>query len=327
MSFNITGFDPNIFYAINSTLHIILFLVFHLPTFILNILCVVALVLAKALNWQIRATLANILTAEIVISIGISFFYVGYPIRVSSGDDFNYSCTIGLGIVILGFLANTTAVSLYAITVYIFMKYGPSKLKWYIMAAFATGPWIVFTVIGILLAVQTSSSTVSHGFCVYEEEQEPLREKQKYILFAIVGTVLLFSLCLVLIFGVLTCLHVRKHVTEGNTSNKKAISKILLYHLVKMSILLAQFMTNAVLNVSLQPARTRNGVILFLVIEYVLVNATFDITSLLTPILSLIILQPLRDMLKLMLKRMCCCFKQSVVHHLPENTVVTEISP
>lgn len=132
MAFNITGFDPEVFYTINSTLQVVLFVVFHVPAIILNVLCIGALLLIKTVNWHIRATLTNILAAEIVTSISVSFFNIGYPIRVSIGNEFDYSCIIGLGLVVLGFLSNTTAVALYAITVYVFLKCGLRNLKWYV---------------------------------------------------------------------------------------------------------------------------------------------------------------------------------------------------
>lgn len=124
------------------------------------------------------------------------------------------------------------------------------------------------------------------------------------------------------IFSILTCLHVRKLGAEENKNKKKAIMKILLYHSVKMGIWFCTVRSSKQLSAT--AVKDRNGVVSFLVIDYIIGYATFHITALLTPILSLIILRPLREVLKL---KMSCCSKQSPAIGPPEDTLVTEVPP
>lgn len=86
MSFNLTGSDLDTFYAINSVVQILLFSIFHQPVIFLDVLCIAAMLFARAINWQIKATIINIFAAEIVSSIGLSILYVGYLIRASSNS-------------------------------------------------------------------------------------------------------------------------------------------------------------------------------------------------------------------------------------------------
>ena len=46
--------------------------------------------------------------------VGASFYYIGYPIRAKTANP--VSCDIGLGVSVTGFLSNTSATALYAIT-------------------------------------------------------------------------------------------------------------------------------------------------------------------------------------------------------------------
>ena len=300
MSFNITGFDPDVFNTFNSAIQIILFVALTIPAIVLLVVSSIALLLAKTINWQMKTTLLNIFAAEIVTSIGIAILHMaGYPIRVKFGDEKAISCNIGLGLTVFGSLIITTGTSLYAITVYIFIKCGPKKMKVFIIAAFITISWIVYVIFGAVISVNTVNDTRnSNGFCVYETADESAPP----IIGIIIGIVLLVNMCVVSVLGILTYI-VRRSVSEAGTSTKKALTKILLYLTMRMAVILGEFIFAELTSVFRPPPSSRNDIIGFLAVQYILVEGSLTIFSLLTPIVSIIILKPVRNALQLMCTR------------------------
>ena len=322
MSFNITGFKPDVFAAFNSAINIGVFLTLTVPKLVLNVLCIVALLFAKTLNRKIKVTLINIFVAETVFSIGLSVKYIGYPIRVSNVDASGISCDIRVGFLFTGYLTNATAITLYAITVYLFIKYGKKKMKMCVIALSIAISWTVFSVIGIIVA--SPAVTVSNGFCVIEGGGEPSLSS---IPPAIAALVLLVSVCLVTTFGVLTC-SVRRQVAECSTDTKKAITKILFYHAIKMLVLSVEFGGGVLLTVLRPPPSSHSDVVAFLAINYIIVDVLNDVAFLMTPIVSLIILKPLREALVML----CPCCGQRPNVALPASrayvmTAATSTAP
>jgi hypothetical protein len=318
MSFNITGFDPDTFDQTHSAVHILLLLIFLLPASFLNILCSVALGFARAINWQIKVALINIFAAEIVQSIGASIFYIGHPIRAKHDIEHAYSCGIGLSVVILGFLANTSAVAIYAIAVYVLMKYGPDKLKWWVMAVSVAVPWVLYFCIGLIVTLINSLSlSSSQGFCVQGDEGAAES------LSTIAGVILFINMTATCVFAVFTYRLARKGAQlEGNSVATRSITKIVFYHLIKMFVLVVQFLISGVIRVFVSPVNGYNSVIVFLVMHYIS-DLTINISLILTPIISLIILQPLRDVVRAVRQRFWSCYHQNDVDTAPQNTIET----
>ena len=94
MAFNLTGVDPEMFFAINTAVHVSIFSLLTVPTIILCVLCVVALLLTKEIHWKIRMVLINVLAAELVYTLGATAMYLGYPLRVYSADESGITCTL-----------------------------------------------------------------------------------------------------------------------------------------------------------------------------------------------------------------------------------------
>lgn len=121
-----------------------------------------------------------------------------------------------------------------------------------------------------------------------------------------------------LVFGVLIY-RVQRDVSEEDTRTRKAITKILIYYSIKLLLLLVQYVAGAVINVLRSPPRSYTDVIVYLVIEYTVVDAVYGISSLMTPIMSLIILKPLHNPLKLLRQKLCFFCKQNVVQPAPPS--------
>ena len=324
MSFNVTGFKPYVFATFNSAIHIGVFLTLTVPKLVLNVLCIVALLFAKT-NRKIKVTLINIFAAETVFSIGLSVKYIGYPIRVSNVDASGISCDIRLGFLFTGYLTNATAITLYAITVYLFIKYGWKKVKMCVIALAIAVSWTVFSVIGIIMASPAVIvSFNSNGFCVIEGGGELSLSS---VFPAIAALALLVSACLVTTFGVLTC-SVRRQVAECSTDTKKAITKILFYHAIKMLVLSVEFGGGVLLTVLRPPPSSHSDVVAFLAINYAIVDVLNDVAFLMTPIVSLIIFKPLREALMMLCP--CCGQRPNVAlpaSHAYVMTVVTSTPP
>ena len=304
MSFNITGFKPDIFFAFNTAIHITLFAVLALPAVLLHALIIVGLLLAKDIKWQIKTTLINIFIAQFVTTVGTSFYYIGYPIRAKTANP--VSCDIGLGLLMTGFLSDVSATALYAITVFLFIKYGPKKMKWYVLVIYIAVSWTVYSIFGLLIATRAGGGAISsNGFCVYDESVD---DSLPLVGEAAVGLVLFVNVCLVTIFGILTCC-VRKNVSTENTDTKRAITKVLLYHSVKMLFLIGQFLFSAIAPIFQSPQSSKKDIVVFLVLEYIIIDVAVEVTALLTDIVSFCTLKPLRDALK----GICpCCRPNSV---------------
>lgn len=126
MAFNFTasGFDIDIFFPVNLVLNGFLILVVA-STIVLAALCVIALLLAKTIKWQIKAIF---LAADLQTEVGAFVTYVGYPIRVTLNSNV-ITCNIANGFFTMGFVASLTATTLYGIAVYIFIKHGISGMS------------------------------------------------------------------------------------------------------------------------------------------------------------------------------------------------------
>ena len=249
---------------------------------------------------------------EFVTTVGASFYYIGYPIRAKTANP--VSCDIGLGVLVTGFLSNTSATALYAITVFLFIKYGPKKMKLYVLVTYIVTSWTVSAILGLVFATSAVGGAISsNGFCVYDDESLPVGE-------AAVVLVLLVNLCLVTIFGVLTCC-VRKNVSRGNTDTKRAITKVLLYHSLKMLFLIGQFIFIAIAPIFQSPQSSKEDIVVFLVLEYIFIDAAVEVVTLVTGVVYFCTLKPLRDALK----GICPCCRQNSVTAISHTGQLAEM--
>ena len=311
---NIT--DPDLFAAINSTLHLGQFLLLTLPAMILNAVCIVALLLAKAIKRKVRAAIINIFAAEMMNLLGTAILYVGYPIRVTNKDVLTASCPTGIAITVLGFNADLLAIATYAIAVYIFIKYDIRKLKWSVLITVIAISWGVCFIFSVIFLGSNLNQEVDNGFCAFDNQ-----EIKTAVLIALLSNALLTlaTVVVVVIFDILIFYYVRRNVADENVQTKKAVVKILAYHSAKTIVLLSQFIVGAVLTPSLSHL---DSFVVAIAIEYIL-NILYSATSLLTPIMSLVLLQPLRDALK---EKCPCCVQRAVTSppHMAAGIEMTE---
>lgn len=215
MSLNFTalGFDQDLFTDANTAIHLILFLTFTLPTIILNLLCIVAAPCAKKINWQMVVMIINLLPAETVRQFGTSVDYIGYPLRSASKNSKanNIACNINTAFESISFLVNNFAIVLYAIVVYIYIKYGIKKAKWRFILSYIVISWTLSIFVGILIAtrvVDTGAESVD-GFCIINVTTS---RPSSLIMPVVILLTLIITLCIVLVLSILTyCYHEEEH--------------------------------------------------------------------------------------------------------------------
>ena len=81
---NLTGMDLDLSFSLNN---IGLFFMVVLPTFIVCVLCVVALLQAKEMNLATRILLLSTLAANITLKIVLAVVFIGVPVPASNPSD------------------------------------------------------------------------------------------------------------------------------------------------------------------------------------------------------------------------------------------------
>ena len=98
-----------------------IFFVSALPTVVLSVLIILALLVAKDIKWKMRVILINILVAEVVFSLSLCATYLGYPIREMlnlSDKTALILCRFQLGSEIIGALAKLGTIMFYSEKIY-----------------------------------------------------------------------------------------------------------------------------------------------------------------------------------------------------------------
>ena len=170
MAINLTSFDDSVIYIINPAVSISYFVFLCLPAIILFLLCVVALLLTKTININLRVILLNVFAAEISLLLGVTVLFLGHPARVQDEETVNYSCNFLLSAIFCGGIAKHPANSLYAIVVYIYIKYGLKKVKWYIIVLSIALTWVISLSVSLIPYTSSFNIVSNHGFC-YREGQ------------------------------------------------------------------------------------------------------------------------------------------------------------
>lgn len=313
MSYNITGLDPELFYAVNSVLHIMLAVAFPLPTFILCGVCVMALIYAKGIDWKMKAILINILTPEIANSMAVFFLDFGYPIRAFTGSGNDLSCNILFSLITVGYFGTIAFTPFFSVTVYTFVKYDAKKLKWYGIVTFLIISWMIILAVGISSFVDTSGEFSVNGFCVIVYDFSGGSSFVVIILTILPAIIIVVGLSIVIIFSILTYCHVKKNTISPDLETpspvKRAIAKVLFFHATKIFFIMAVF-TVTFITLFFQPSIEEDaGIIVVLIIEYGIRKFFYEFTTFLTPVISIIFLKPIRDALK----QICFPCKKSAV--------------
>ena len=293
--------NESLFLAVGTAAHVSFFTLFTLPNFILLCVCIVALLLAKSIKAETRAVLVNVLFAEVLYSILSCFVYLGYPLRAWNVSHSDFLCSLSFGGLQFHVCTNLFAIVFCAVMVHRFIKYGKENPNRKVIAAYITVTWI-FPFIISLLVILGNLADESEGLCMLRNDgSNGLRE---CVIVAVIYTANILGMsacfCTVLTFCILTHRHMKANAPTTNAKVKKAVFKIIVYHSIKLAILLLQFICGSVFLFVQWGLGERAG---SSVAVYAINRVILDISALLTPIISIAILKPVLDALK----NVACC--------------------
>ena len=300
MSLNISDSEIEFLTVITSVLQAAHFFVIFLPAFVLCVLCVVALVLARSLNLWIRVSLINVFAAQICYWFGMSLFYLGHPFRAYHVE--YISCFIAYSVLRIATTMVSRATTLYAGVVYSFVKYGKNRFKWCGMSLFIALSWIFALLVSLVpyfIGIDANTRTLL-GFCGTNFSTQGFLAASA---FQLVTHAL--CLCGIFVFCALIFHHMKKNTLEDNDKVKGAIIKNLVF-LAATTLLI--FLTNLVslLSVTVVPSLTDINSILLVNFLFPLVTI---LPSLAIPIMTIVLLRPVRVALKHMFKT--CCYRKN----------------
>ena len=193
-------------------------------------------------------------------------------------------CKIFYALVFTGYFTGLTSITLFSIMVYLFIKYGDSKLKWYIIISSITVSWIVFIIFGAQFFIDSTAVSLSDGMYPCS-----LHKESKLFIPFVLFTDGIF-LTLMLVFSCLTVCFVRRRIQRDDESLEnpqimKAITKVQVY------LLVASFM---------------DAITYIFPPFFPLLNLNAAaIAPMLIPIVMIAFLKPVRDALKETKGRMC----------------------
>ena len=307
MSFNLTaaGFDPEIFFVINSALSTILASTLIIPTIVLHLTFLVILVLAKAIKWQIKVILINIIAAEIIAEIGVLVNLVGYFPRAILNDG-KFSCNFSTSSYAVSLQSNLAAVAFYSVAVYLYIKDGVKKIKWYVIITYISISWVVHISLGILILTEVISfpTEINEGLC------NTLFSSGSSLgtVYTVITTIeLIVCLSVTLTFCILTHCYIKRNIIQEDTEIKRAVARTMIYQSIKIFLIVMTYVASiaVVLDYNSYFGGFVGTILYF--IGYYLIDIIFKIVALSGPIASFFSLKPLRDAAK----QVCPCCKQN----------------
>ena len=289
--------------VIDNVFRTVAFVLITLPTSVLSGLCVVAIVLSKTINLPMRVLLLNIFASLFSLLLSKGLFQLVLSIRLLKND---FSCKFTYSMGIISTTMEVCSVVLYAIMVYIFVKYSRNKLKWYVLILFITISWTISILLGSIPFIQDWKFT---------NNCRPLDLDSSLLIpiAVLIWLVQIIGCVVVSTFGILTYCYI-KHNTLEDDQIKKAIAKSLFY-LVAKTILTAITDVLPPITATIRSSLTTTTTkVLFSFLRIMI----FHLPIVLTPILMLVALEPLRKAMKQIKKKLQSCCKANVVH--PSNS-------
>ena len=307
-SLNFSGVDLKVYFDANTAATISIFTFLVLPPFLLCLLCVLALVLAKDINVKIRFLLINIFTAETLNWLSFFIMYLGWPARFINGEFI--LCKLLISLNVSSGLLKFASTSTYAVGVYVFIKHGDKKLKWYIIIPYIVVTWIVvIPTVGVPPYLEDYGAQNVKGFCAPNGLFSGIFSGS-YIATGVLLTVgALFFLSIELLFCILTFIYIKRNALKGDTSVQKAIAKVVGYMAVVSVLSFIGSVPPYFIAIIFPIIIPDISLATFLAGNYV-ARLLANITAFPTPIVTIILLKPVREAIKTMSKKVyTCCHK------------------
>ena len=290
--------------VIDSVIKITVFLFITLPASVLSGLCVVAILIAKAINLPMRVLLLNIFASLFTLLFSRSLFLLIPSTQVLEND---FSCKLTYTVGIIGVIMENCSIAQYAVMVYVFVKYSRNKLKWYVLIPFITISWTITILLGSIPFIQDWEFT-DNCRILHRDSSLPLPNTTVLIwLFQITGWVVIST------FGILTYCYIKHNTLQEDNQIKKAIAKSLFYLVGKTVLTVITYVPPTIIPIIRSFSSTTTIKVLFY-FGLLLVQ----LPGIFTLILMLVALEPLRKAMKQIKKKLLSCCKTNVVH--PSNS-------
>lgn len=319
---NFTEFRGEIY----SNLHLIIFFLLIVPSTTLCILTLIAVAIAKAINPIIKTILVSLIVTEIILLVGLSPNFLGYPIRtlfnIDNTNATELVCYAFISIEVAGGMANISNIAFFSVTVYVFMKYNIKKVKFYMIIPPLVLIWTISIIYGLpvlIFARRTPPDNfIIKGFCPIEiEESEEFENDAKHFLIQLIMSWLFqafFCGSVIIIFSALIVCYIRRH-SYSNDRIKVAIAKNLLFLSVRafFSIVSTVIYPTIIRFVSFAPDTLQDvdNTITKDSIANHIVDIGRSLSSIYTPIITIILLKPVNDAFKQFIVMVCKCRKVS----------------
>ena len=323
MAFNLSDTELKLYFVANTAATASLSTFMVLPPFLLCILCELALIFAKNINAKIHLLLINIFAAEILDWFDYFIFYLGWPARFIYDEDI--TCKLYVSLFLTTTLLNFASTSQYSVSIYMFVKYGDKKLKWYVIIPCIVITWTVGTIlVGTSPYLKEYGISNFNGFCTADALSAA------YIVnITILVVCSLFFLSIELICCILSLVHIKRATLEGNTSVKKAVAKVVGYFAVISVLSFINSVLPVFSPIIFRLTIPKSNLATFLTVNYA-VRVLPNITAFPTPIVTIILLKPVRDAIKTMSKKVFPCWPKNQVHPATTEeqctTGITEVS-
>ena len=310
MAFNLNTTDLKVYFDANVAVNICLFMFLVLPPFLLCLVCIVALVFATEINVKIRLLLINIYAAEISEWLAYAVVYLGWPAR----QLYDKVGTCHFFISSFAFLGvqKFTAGAIYAIKVFIFIKYGEKNLKWYVIIPFLTIAWTVAILYAILPYVGVFGIEHNNGFCTANSSTPIFKGTAASLVLVSLTFVSIQVIC-----SVSVIVYTKNNVLEGNIAVKRAVAKVAGY-LIVASILSFFNTITPIANPLIKNAIPENNIVGAALVNYLL-RLIFNVPAVATPIVGIILLKPLCIAIKNISKKACTCSSRNKIRPTKEN--------
>jgi hypothetical protein len=224
MAFNLSEIDFDLYVAVNAAVQGGLLVVIVLPTAILSIICSVAIGFTFIINWQMRVILINIFATEVFHWLGYTVEYLAFAPRALDKEYSIVSCRMFYSFVIIAGIQKFAAIIIYSIVVYVFLKYGVKKLKWYVISLALVITWAVSVTIGTLASFDQFEVINNNGICRVITTALFYHITISFVLSStVVGS------CIIVFFSILSYRFLKKNTLEGNVDVKRAASKNLFF--------------------------------------------------------------------------------------------------
>lgn len=305
---NLTDVDEELFFTISTAVNVGLFLVFVLPALIMCLLCMVALLFANTIIWPVRIITINIFAAETCTWLSLALLLLGFPAREHLQINADIStCNLVISLFIFTATQRYSATTLYAIMVYIFLKYGAKKLKWYVIIPYIIISWVINLTIALGPYFDEFLIVGSDGVC-----DTSARARFFGLIAGLIVADAVICLVIIVVFSALTYRYMKLNTLEDNIEVKRAVANNLIFLLI--AAFFSFFSDVAPISYPIIRSMLGDSILLEVILLYYVDRVLLKILSIITPIATIATLKPVRTAMKqLFQKTLCSCCKQQNV--------------